>query len=55
MRRLDAARLKALYKDRNGYIEAFNAAVDAAVEQGTLVAEDGSALKAPVVRTLPAF
>jgi hypothetical protein len=55
MRRFDAARLKALYKDRNGYIEQFNAAVDLAIEQGTLVAEDGAALKAPVVRTLPAF
>jgi len=55
MRRFDAARLKALYKDRNGYIETFNAAVDLAVEQGTLLSEDGAALKAPAVRTLPAF
>ena len=55
MRRYDAARLKSLYKDRNGYIEQFNAAVDLAVEQGTLLSEDGAALKAPLVRTLPAF
>jgi len=55
MRRYDVARLKGLYKDRNAYIEKFNAAVDLAVEQGTLVSEDGAALKAPAVRTLPAF
>jgi hypothetical protein len=55
MRRYDTARLKTLYKDRDSYIEKFNAAVDLAVELGTLVSEDGAALKAPVVRTLPAF
>ncbi len=51
----DSARLKALYKDRNEYIKRFNAAVDQAVEDGRLVREDAAALKAPAVRTLPAF
>jgi Alpha/beta hydrolase domain len=55
MRRYDTARLKALYKDRNEYVERFNAAVDQAVEDGRLVKEDAVALKAPEVRTLPAF
>lgn len=55
MRKLDAGRLKALYRDRDGYIERFNKAVDQAVEEGRLVAEDAAALKAPTVRTLPAF
>jgi hypothetical protein len=55
MRAYDTARLKALYKDRNEYIKRFNAAVDQAVGEGRLVKEDAAALKAPVVRTLPAF
>jgi hypothetical protein len=55
MRRFDTARLKALYKDRNEYIKRFDAAVDQAVGDGRLVKEDAVALKAPAVRTLPAF
>jgi Alpha/beta hydrolase domain len=55
MRRYDSAKLKSLYKDRNEYIKRFNVAVDQAVEEGRLVREDAAALKAPVVRTLPAF
>jgi hypothetical protein len=55
MRRLDVPRLKALYGDRSGYIERFASAVDRAVDEGWLVKEDADALKAPVVKTLPAF
>lgn len=55
MRRYDSARLKALYKDRNEYIKRFNVAVDQAVADGRVVKEDAAALKAPAVRTLPAF
>ena len=55
MRRYDAPRLKTLYRDRSGYIERFNAALDQAVEEGRLVKEDAAALKAPAVRVLPAF
>lgn len=55
MRRFEAPRLKTLYRDRSGYIERFNAAVDQAVEEGRLVKEDAAALKAPAVRVLPAF
>ncbi len=55
MRRFEGPRLKALYKDRNEYIKRFNAAVDQAVADGRLVKEDAAALKAPAVRTLPAF
>jgi len=55
MRRFEVPRLKALYRDRNGYLELFNAAVDKAVADGRLVTEDAAALKTPAVRTLPAF
>jgi hypothetical protein len=55
MRRFEGPRLKALYKDRNEYLKRFNAAVDQAVADGRLVKEDAAALKAPAVRTLPAF
>ena len=55
MRRLDPARLKSLYKDRNEYIRRFNAAVDQAMADGRLAREDAAGLKAPAVRTLPAF
>ncbi|MET0282631.1 MAG: alpha/beta hydrolase domain-containing protein [Steroidobacteraceae bacterium] len=51
----DAARMKALYRNRAEYVRQFNAAVDQAVQQRRLTAEDGAALKAPVVRSLPAF
>jgi hypothetical protein len=41
----DAAKLKNLYRDRTEYQRRFDAAVDRAVLEGRLVAEDGEALK----------
>jgi len=55
MQRFDSARLKTLYRDRSEYLRRFNAAIDVAVQGRLLVKEDAEALKAPPVRTLPAF
>jgi hypothetical protein len=41
----DAAKLKILYRDRTEYLRRFDAAVDRAVAEGRLVAEDGETLK----------
>jgi hypothetical protein len=49
------AQLKALYGDRNAWLQQFRTAVEQAVAERRLTAEDGEALKAPAVRTLPAF
>jgi len=51
----DTARLKSLYKDRNEYQRRFNAAVDRAVAERRLVAEDGEALKDQQKQAVPAF
>jgi hypothetical protein len=55
VRDLNAAQLRQLYKDRNGYVKRFNEAVDNAVDGRRLLAEDVPALKNPAVRKLPAF
>jgi hypothetical protein len=55
MQRFDAARLKALYRDRNEYLRRFNAAVEQAVLERRLVREDADALKLSVARVTPAF
>ncbi len=55
MQRFDAAKLKALYRDRNEYLRRFNAAVDQAVLARLLVKEDADALRASSARALPAF
>jgi hypothetical protein len=55
MRPFDAAKLKELYRNRAEYLRQFNAAVDLAVTERRLTAADGDALKAPAVRTMPAF
>lgn len=52
---LSAARLKALYRDRPGYLRQFRAAVDRAVSERRLVQEDGVALKALQIQALPQF
>jgi hypothetical protein len=51
----DTAKLKSLYKDRNEYLRRFNAAVDRAVAERRLVAEDGDALKSQQKQVAPAF
>ena len=55
MRAYDQARLRQLYGNREGYLQRFDAAVDAAVQERRLTAEDAAALKSPAVRVLPAF
>jgi hypothetical protein len=55
VQRFDAARLKALYRDRAEYLKRFNAAVDQAVLARRLVKEDADALKISTARVLPAF
>jgi hypothetical protein len=52
---LSAAKLKALYRDRAGYLKQFRAAVDRAVNERRLVREDGEALKTLQARALPQF
>lgn len=51
----DAAKLKSLHQDRAGYLNRFRAAVDRAVQERRLVAEDGAALKSPRNPPPPAF
>lgn len=51
----DAARLKALHGSRTAYLERFRAAVDAAVAERRLTAEDGAQLKTGIARSVPAF
>jgi hypothetical protein len=51
----DAAKLKGLYRDRAGYLTQFRAAVDRAVQERRLTAEDGEALKAPQGVAISAF
>ena len=55
MRRLESPRLKTLYGNRAGYLKRFNAAVDAAVADRRMTAEDGAASKAQAARTAPTF
>ena len=55
MQRFDAARLKALYRDRNEYLRRFNAAVEQAVLERRMVREDADALKLSAARATPAF
>jgi hypothetical protein len=52
---LGPAKLKALYRDRAGYLKQFRAAVDRAVNERRLVREDGEALKTLKIQDLPAF
>jgi hypothetical protein len=49
------AMLKTLYRDRTEYLRQFRTAVEQAVAERRLTAEDGEALKSPAVRVLPAF
>jgi hypothetical protein len=51
----DAAKLKSHYRDRAGYLQRFRAAVDRAVQERRLVAEDGEALKGAQGPVPPAF
>jgi hypothetical protein len=53
--RLDAATLKQRYRSRVEYLRQFNAAVDQAVTDRLLVAEDAAALKSTALRTTPTF
>ncbi len=51
----DAGMLKSLYGTRAQYLQFFGAAVDQAVAERRLTAEDGAILKAPAARNVPAF
>jgi hypothetical protein len=51
----DAARLKALYRNRAAWQQGFRAAVEQAVQERRLTAADGEALKTRPLSPLPAF
>lgn len=49
------ARLKEMYGSRAAYLERFRAAVDVAVAERRLTADDGAQLKTSIAREVPAF
>jgi hypothetical protein len=53
--RFDAARLRQLYRNRTEYLKQFNAAVDQALMNRSLVKEDADAMKAAAIRSAPTF
>ncbi|MET0225732.1 MAG: alpha/beta hydrolase domain-containing protein, partial [Dokdonella sp.] len=55
LRRFDSAEMKRLYGTRAEYLRRFNAAVDQAVADRSLVAADAAALKASQARIAPMF
>ncbi|MEY4760325.1 MAG: hypothetical protein RLZZ200_181 [Pseudomonadota bacterium] len=55
MRRLEPAKLKALYGNRATYLKKFNAALETAVSDRRLTAADASAVRAQMAKAVPQF